>query len=173
MGIGFWLNQALGLLGSLIVLSSVQFNNRKIILAAQAVACTMWMVHYGILGAATAAATNIISFARSIVFSYNDRPWAKKKFWLWLFLVLFVLNSFVTWEGTRSILPAVAMCLTTLALWTHDMKKTRFLYLANSPCWLSYDLICGSYSTALVEAVALISYILAVWRYDLKKTRQD
>ena len=32
----FWLNQALGLLGSLIVFISVQFNNRRVILAAQA-----------------------------------------------------------------------------------------------------------------------------------------
>ena len=173
MEIGFWLNQALGLFASLIVLSSVQFNNRKIILAAQAIACIMWMVHYGILGAVTAAATNIISFARSIVFAYNDRPWAKKKFWLCLFLGLFIANSAVTWEGARSILPAVAMCLTTVALWTHDLKRTRFLYLANSPFWLSYDLLCSSYSTALVECFAFVSYILAVWRYDFKKATQD
>lgn len=173
MEIGFWLNQAIGLLGSLIVLSSVQFNNRKIILAAQAIACTLWLIHYSVLGAATAAATNIISFARSIVFAYNDRSWAKKKFWLWLFLVLFVLNSIVTWEGIRSLFPAIAMCLTTLALWTHDLKKTRFLYLVNSPFWLSYDLLSGSYSTALVECFAFISYILAVWRYDLRKQPQD
>ena len=38
---GFWLNQALGLLGSLIVFVSVQFNNRRVILAAQAAACLM------------------------------------------------------------------------------------------------------------------------------------
>ena len=43
---GFWLNQALGLLGSLIVFASVQFNNRRVILAAQAAACLMWIVHY-------------------------------------------------------------------------------------------------------------------------------
>lgn len=78
----FWLIQALGLLGSLIVFSSVQFNNRKIILLAQAAACALWLVHYSLLGAATAAATNIICFARSAVFYFNDRPWAKSKLWL-------------------------------------------------------------------------------------------
>lgn len=64
----FWLNQALGLLGSLIVFISVQFNNRRVILAAQATACLMWIVHYGLLGAMTAATINILSFARSVVF---------------------------------------------------------------------------------------------------------
>ena len=81
----FWLIQALGLLGSLIVFSSVQFNNRKIILLAQAAACALWLVHYSLLGAATAAATNIICFARSAVFYFNDRPWAKSKLWLPVF----------------------------------------------------------------------------------------
>lgn len=69
----FWLNQALGLLGSLIVFISVQFNNRRVILAAQAIACLMWIVHYGLLGAMTAATINILSFARSVVFYFNDR----------------------------------------------------------------------------------------------------
>ena len=84
----FWLNQALGLLGSLIVFISVQFNNRRVILAAQATACLMWIVHYGLLGAMTAATINILSFARSVVFYFNDRKWAKSRAWLWAFLVL-------------------------------------------------------------------------------------
>ena len=45
----FWLNQALGLLGSLIVFISVQFNNRRVILAAQAIACLMWIVHLSLI----------------------------------------------------------------------------------------------------------------------------
>ena len=78
---GFWLNQALGLLGSLIVFASVQFNNRRVILAAQAAACLMWIVHYGLLGATTAATINILSFARSVVFYFNDRKWAQSRAW--------------------------------------------------------------------------------------------
>ena len=41
----FWLNQALGLLGSLIVFISVHYNTNRIILAALAAACMMWIVH--------------------------------------------------------------------------------------------------------------------------------
>lgn len=165
----FWLIQALGLLGSLLVFSSVQFNNRKIILVAQAAACALWLVHYGLLGAATAAATNIICFARSVVFYYNDKPWAKSRLWLALFLVLFAANSVVTWEGARSLLPGVSMCLTTLALWTRNMKHTRLLYLCNSPFWLTYDLLVRSYSCALIEFCAFCSYLIAVWRFDIRR----
>ncbi|MFR0796416.1 MAG: YgjV family protein [Oscillospiraceae bacterium] len=135
---GFWLNQALGLLGSLIVFASVQFNNRRVILAAQAAACLMWIVHYGLLGATTAATINILSFARSVVFYFNDRKWAQSRAWLWAFLALYVVNTVLTWAGPMSLLPGIAMSMTTVALWTRDMRRTRLLYLTNSPFWFTY-----------------------------------
>lgn len=165
----FWIVQAIGLLGNLIVISAVQFNHRKLILWAQAIACCLWIIHYGILGATTAVFTNFISFARSVVFYHNDKKWAKSPAWLWLFIALFVLNSLFTWEGWRSILPGVAMSLTTAALWTRNAGRMRLLYFLNSPFWLSYDLLSHSYSTALMETIALASYIIAIVRFDLGK----
>ena len=169
---GFWLNQALGLLGSLIVFASVQFNNRRVILAAQAAACLMWIVHYGLLGATTAATINILSFARSVVFYFNDRKWAQSRAWLWAFLALYVVNTVLTWAGPMSLLPGIAMGMTTVALWTRDMRRTRLLYLTNSPFWFTYDILARSYSCMVIEAIAFVSYAVAVWRFDIKKQPQ-
>lgn len=169
---GFWLNQALGLLGSLIVFVSVQFNNRRVILGATIVACLMWIVHYGLLGATTAATINILSFARSIVFYFNDRKWAKSRAWLWTFLVLYIVNTVLTWAGPMSLLPGIAMSMTTIALWTRDMRRTRLLYLANSPFWFTYDILTRSYSCMVIEAISFVSYVVAVWRFDIKKQPQ-
>ena len=155
---GFWLNQALGLLGSLIVFVSVQFNNRRVILAAQAAACLMWIVHYGLLGAMTAATINILSFARSVVFYFNDRKWAQSRAWLWAFLALYVVNTVLTWDGPVSLL--------------RDMRRTRLLYLTNSPFWFTYDILARSYSCMVIEAIAFVSYVVAVWRFDIKKQPQ-
>ena len=164
----FWLNQALGLLGSLIVFVSVQFNNRRVILAAQAAACLMWIVHYGLLGAMTAATINILSFARSVVFYFNDRKWAQSRAWLWVFLALYVVNTVLTWAGPMSLLPGIAMSMTTVALWTRDMRRTRLLYLTNSPFWFTYDILARSYSCMVIEAIAFVSYAVAVWRFDIR-----
>ena len=138
----FWLNQALGLLGSLIVFISVQFNNRRVILAAQAAAC------------------------------FNDRKWAKSRAWLWAFLALYIVNTILTWDGPRSLLPGIAMSMTTIALWTRDMRRTRLLYLTNSPFWFTYDILARSYSCMVIEAIAFVSYVVAVWRFDIKKQPQ-
>ena len=165
---GFWLNQALGLLGSLIVFVSVQFNNRRVILAAQAAACLMCILHYGLLGAMTAATFNILSFARSVVFYFNDRKCAQSLAWLWVFLALYVVNTVLTWDGPVSLLPGIAMSMTTVALWTRDMRRTRLLYLTNSPFWFTYDILARSYSCMVIEAIAFVSYAVAVWRFDIR-----
>lgn len=169
----FWIIQIIGLVGNLLVIGSMQFNNRKVVLWAQAIACVLWVIHYGYLGAMTAVFTNFISLARSLVFYHNDKKWAKSRFWLALFIVLFVMNSILTWDGPRSILPGVAMSLTTVALWTKNMRSTRTLYLIQSPFWLSYDIITRSYSCALIEAIAFISYIAATYRYDIRGKRSE
>ena len=117
----------------------------------------MWIVHYGLLGAMTAATINILSFARSVVFLLHDRKWAKSRAWLWAFLVLYVVNTILTWDGPRSLLPGIAMSMTTIALWTRDMRRTRLLYLTNSPFWFTYDILARSYSCMVIEAIAFVS----------------
>ena len=140
--------------------------------AAQAAACLMWIVHYGLLGATTAATINILSFARSVVFYFNDRKWAQSRAWLWAFLALYVVNTVLTWAGPMSLLPGIAMSMTTVALWTRDMRRTRLLYLTNSPFWFTYDILARSYSCMVIEAIAFVSYAVAVWRFDIKKQPQ-
>ena len=56
------------------------------------------------------------------------------------------------------------MSMTTIALWTRDMRRTRLLYLTNSPFWFTYDI--------LIEAIAFVSYGGAVGRFDIKKQPQ-
>ena len=147
-------------------------DHQHIVSAAQAIACLMWIVHYGLLGAMTAATINILSFARSVVFYFNDRKWAKSRAWLWAFLALYVVNTVLTWDGPRSLLPGIAMSMTTIALWTRDMRRTRLLYLTNSPFWFTYDILARSYSCMVIEAIAFVSYVVAVWRFDIKKQPQ-
>jgi len=164
----FWLIQLIGLMGNLTIMLALQINNRKLILCAQGLACLFWSIHFFLLGAPTAAWINFISLGRSIVFYFNDRKWARSMWVFWGFIAVFVLNSVLTWEGWQSILPCIGMCATTLALWTKHMKRTRMCYLCSSPPWLTYDLISGSYSCALMEFISLISYIVAVIRFDRK-----
>ena len=71
---GFWLAQILGLIGSLISITSLQSGSRKRILALQLLCCVLWVAQYGLLGAWTGVLINLLGLARSTVCAFNDRP---------------------------------------------------------------------------------------------------
>ena len=141
----FWLAQVLGLVGSLISFTSVQTGSRKKILLLQLLCCVLWIVQYSLLGAWTGVLINLLGLARGTVCSFNDRPWASSRWWL-----------------------VLAMMLTTVALWSRNMRLTRLLFLLNSPPVFLYNLIAGSYTSAAIEVAAFCSFVLAVWRFDIR-----
>ncbi len=169
----FLIIQAIGLLGSILALAVMQVNNRKVVLITQFICSFLWITHYFLLGAYTAVIINLISIARAIIFYFNDKKWANNKIWLWVIIVLFALSPIIQWEAYYSVFPAIAMILTSIGLWIHNMKTTRLLFVINSPLMLAYNILCGSYSCAVTETFALASFILAVYRFDIKKAHTE
>ena len=169
MPISFWLTQLIGLVGSVISFTSLQSGSRTKILSLQILCCVLWVVHYALLGAYTGVLINILGLGRAMVCAFNDRPWAKSPLWLAFFLVCYAVSPLLTWDGPYCLLLGGAMMLTTVALWTHNMRLARLLYLLNSPLVLVYNLIAQSYSSAAIEVVAFLSFLLAVWRFDIRK----
>ena len=164
-----WFIQLIGLVGSVIAITSLQSGSRKKILSLQVLCCVLWVAHYGLLGAWTGALINCLGLGRAVVCSCNDRKWAKSHLWLVFFLVCYAVSPLLTWDGPHCLLMGGAMMMTTVALWVHDMRLTRLLFLLNSPLVLLYNLVAGSYSCAAIEVVALASFALAVWRFDVRK----
>ena len=164
--------QALGLIPSDICFTSLQSGSRKRILMLQVVCSVMWIAHYGLLGAFTAVLTNMVNIARAGICYCNDRPWAKSRAWVAGLVCAYGACAALTWAGWTSVLPCWSMMLTTVALWTHDMKKTRLLFLLNSPPLVLYNFMIGSWACLAVELCALASFVLAVWRFDLRGARR-
>ena len=67
----FWLIQALGLVGSLISLTSLQSGSRRKILLLQIFCCVLWITHYALLGAFTGVLSNLLGLLRG---PCNFRP---------------------------------------------------------------------------------------------------
>lgn len=82
----FWTAQILGLIGSLLAFTAVQTGSRRKIIGLQLVCCVLWVVQYVLLGAWTGVLINLLGLARGVVCAYNDRPWARSRLWLALFL---------------------------------------------------------------------------------------
>ena len=169
MDLSFIAIQLLGLVPSIISFSSLQSQNRSRILILQIVCSVMWFGHYALLGGFTAMLINCVSIFRAVLCYYNDKKWAESRLWLYFLCALYAGCSALTWDGLYCVLPCVSMILTSVALWSRNLKLTRLLFLINSPFFFVYDIMTGSYSCAVIEACAFVSFIIAIYRFDIKK----
>lgn len=169
----FILIQLLGLIPSVIAFTSLQSGSRSRILSLQILCCVLWVVHYALLGVSSGIVINIIGLFRAVICSFNDRKWASSRLWLVFFLAAYAASPLLGWDGPYCLLLAAAMMLTSVALWSHNMRLTRLLYLCNSPLALAYNVFAGSYSSIIIEICALISFVIAVWRFDIRPARQN
>lgn len=163
------LAQIIGFGGTALTIIAYQQNKRKRILGCTVISAALFVIHYIILGAYTGAIMNILAGTRSLVFMNNTKKWAKSKVWVAVFMVIYTVACIATWDKWYSILPLIAMLLTTVSNWFQSEKKIRFLTFPSSPCWLVYNILNASYAGIITEIFVMSSLIIAIIRFDLKK----
>ena len=161
--------QIIGFGGAAMNCVSFQQNKRKRIIGCQIFAAVLFVIHYILLGAYTAAALNLIGLLRSVVFINNDKKWAKSPVWLVVFVIVSAIGSILTWVDWYSFLPAAAMILTTISYWLKSETKIRLVTFPSSPCWLVYNIITDSFAGIVTECIVMASIIIAIVRYDILK----
>lgn len=163
------ISQLIGFAGTIVSFIMFQQNKRRRIIGCQILSTSLFAIHYILLGAFTGAALNAIAITRSIVFYNNDKKWAKSPVWLWFYIVVSIVAGLLTWESWYSILPAIALVLTTVANWMKSETKIRLISFPNSPCWLIYNAITGSVAGVITECIVMSSLIIGIVRYDILK----
>lgn len=144
-----------------------QQKKRRNIILVQIISALLFVAHFTLLGQYTGAALNLIGFFRSVVFINNGKKWARSKVWLVVFLVLSCLAGVFTWTGPFSLLPSVAMVLTTIANWMKSETKIRLITLPSSPCWMIYNFSAHSVAGIVTECVTITSLLISIVRYDI------
>ena len=87
----------------------------------------------------------------------------------WIICILQVTTLYFTWGGWWSILPVVANIASTIGGYTYNARKIRVAGMfINSPLWIIYDIIVGSWAGVLDEIVSEASMIISIYRYGWK-----
>lgn len=160
--------QIIGFVGLLFFVLSFQQKVRNRILILMVFGQMIFLVHFILLGAWTAAGMNIIGMARTLVFRFREeRKWAEWRLWPVVFIVLFILAGLFARESWIGILPVVAMSIETTGLWLKNLKRLRFINLFPHPFWFTYNYLKGSWAGVVCEIFVLSSIIIAIIRYDL------
>ena len=74
-----------------------------------------------------------------------------------------------TWAGPLSLLPIAANIASTIGGYTHNPRKIRVAGMfINSPLWIIYDIMVGSWAGLIDEALSELSMIISIIRYGWK-----
>lgn len=156
-GIGFW--------GTILFFLSYQCRNNKTLFQVQFVSYLCSTIHLLLLGAITGGISYILNTVRSFCLgSKND--FLKGRLVCCILCILQVTTLVFTWNGWWSILPVVANIAATIGGYTYNARKIRIVgMLINSPLWIVYDIVVGSWAGILDEIVSEVSMIISIIRY--------
>ena len=160
--------QGIGLIGTVLFFLSFQCRNNKTLFRMQFLSYLFYTVHLLLLGAVTGGLSYIINTLRSACLG-SRWAFAQRKEMCVLLCLMQVAALFFTWSGWRSLLPVVANIASTIGGYTHNARKIRLVsMLINSPLWILYDFLVGSWAGILDEVVTEISALISIWRYGWK-----
>ncbi|GHU75622.1 hypothetical protein AGMMS49992_19980 [Clostridia bacterium] len=157
--------QAVGFVGMALVFIAFQQNDRKKILLVQSVAAVTFVIHFMMLGGYTGAMMNAVEIARNLIFRKNLSP-KGKTISRWTFIALFAALGLMTWQNVFSLMPILAMGLSTYVFGMDKEKMIRRLSLPVSLLWLTYNVVTRSIPTVATEVFNITSVVIAMWRFD-------
>jgi hypothetical protein len=162
------ITQTIGFVGLIFVVISFQINKRILILILLGTSQIFYAIHYGLLGAWTAFAMNIVGTTRTFLFTQKGKKkWMDNNIMMYVFIGLFWIVGALSWVGWVSILPVLAMTIETIGLWMKNPTKIRFSMLSLRPLWLSYNIIYRSYAGMTADVFVLISLLTGIIRFDI------
>ena len=164
----FILIQGIGFLGTILFFFFFFFKSNKTLFRVQFASYLCYTVHLLMLGATTGGISYILNTVRSFCLG-SKHGFLKGKWMCWMICILQVAALYFTWGGWWSILPVAANIASTIGGYTYNARKIRVAGMfINSPLWIVYDIIVGSWAGILDELVSEASMILSIYRYGWK-----
>lgn len=164
----FFVVQAIGFAGTILYFISYQCRRNKQLFRVQFLAYLFYTIHLFLLGAETGAISYVINTFRSFCLGSRS-DFAKSRTMCMLICVMQLAAMAFTWSGWISLLPVAANIASTIGAYTHNAGKIRLAGMfINSPLWIIYNIIVGSWAGILDEIISEISMIVSVFRYGWK-----
>lgn len=165
---GALFTQAIGFGGTILFFLSFQCKSNKKLFFIQFLSYLCYTTHLLLLGAITGGISYIINTVRSFCLGSN-RAFLRSKKMCGIICLLQMVALLITWDGWWSVFPVAANIASTLGGYTYNARKIRAAALfVNSPLWIVYDIIVGSWAGIVDELVSCASVIISIIRYGWK-----
>ena len=160
--------QAIGLAGTVLFFMSFQCKSNKNLFRVQFLSYLCYTTHLLFLGAITGGISYILNTFRSFCLG-SKIEFARSKKMCMIICTLQIATLIITWSGWISLMPVAANIASTIGGYTYNARKIRIAGMfVNSPLWIIYDIIVGSWAGILDEVFSEGSMIISIVRYGWK-----
>lgn len=163
--------EAIGILGIIASIISFQCKRHSRLLLFRSANESLFALQYGLLGAYTGMAMNVIGVVRNIVFTELVKRKKSTVPARIAFGAVFVVFVAVTWAGFKSLLSGTAKVISTFAYGSTNFALTRVLIFITSTSWFVYNLLVKSYAGCACELLTIGSIIVSLIRYKSDKKK--
>ena len=164
----FILIQAIGILGTVLFFLSYQFKSNKTLFRVQFISYLCYTVHLLMLGAITGGISYVLNTVRSFCLG-SKNAFLKSRIMCGIICALQVITLIFTWDSWWSILPVAANIAATVGGYTFNARKIRVVGMfVNSPLWIIYNILVGSWAGVVDELVTEVSMVISICRYGWK-----
>lgn len=168
MSVNHLLIQAVGFLGTVLFFLSYQCKSNKRLFQVQFLSYLFYTMHLLMLGAITGGISYILNTLRSFCLGSRN-AFLKGKTMCCIICILQLVTLYFTWDGWHSMLPVLANIASTLGGYTFNARKIRIAGIfVNSPLWILYDILVGSWAGIVDELLSEASMLLSIYRYGWK-----
>lgn len=168
MSIQAILIQLIGFIGTGLFFASFQCKTNKNLFRIQFLSYLFYTLHLLLLGAVTGGISYVINTVRSFCLGSRS-DFLKSRTMCIIICGMQLIAMVVTWNGWISILPVAANIASTIGGYTHNARKVRVAGIfVNSPLWIIYNIIVGSWAGIVDEIISEASMILSIIRFGWK-----
>ena len=160
--------QAVGFSGTILFCLSYQFRSNKKLFRVQLVSYLLYTTHLLLLGAVTGGVSYLLNSLRSFCLG-SKKDFLKGKAMCAVICLLQLAALAITWNGWQSVLPIAANIAATIGGYTCNARKIRLVGMAiNSPLWIVYDFLVGSWAGVADELISEVSMGISIVRFGWK-----
>lgn len=170
-GVIYLISQIISIVATFFLLISYQQRTHRRIVGMQAIAGLLFGTQYLMIGQYAGMICNWLGMVRCIFYSFRTRSKiVDSPVFPCVFAALFALSGFFTYTTPVSLLPTVAMMISSFVLWNIKAQQLRALTLPTSIMWLIYNASCGAVVAVGTELLSEVSVFIGLFRFRKKKT---
>ena len=159
------IGQGLGVLGIILGFLSMQMKTREKLLLMHLALTACFALHYGLIGAWSGMALNIISSIRNVTYYLLGKKGEVKPGWGILFAVVMGTVGILSWQNWYSAFVVLALTLNSYAMSFREPQNIRKSLLVTCPLALIYNVLVVSVGGIVLEAVNIVSAVIGIYRY--------